>query len=688
MTIRRPLSHLLLTLVSASLLAAAGCAPEDMDDLDDLYGMDGPMDPTPPPGKYDSEFRRGLWVNTNTTRTQVWTARNKWEDTDTEAARKAGIAWGENSGLTWDQKYQRWIESLERTESTAGYYDTFQLTTPWGKTLPSPSLECAEMAMFLRITFSAWYELPFFLEAVDQNGHRVYFGHNGIRTQSGRYNNTPEYAIRYHDYSAMSPSDYQASWPQDSTLRGRSLYGSADLQPALGEDVHFGAYLDEIHLNKRVGYFTMLTINYLGSMNLADTANTYNIVPEAVSAGDVLLERWQRTGIGHTLVVKDVVEIGEGNKDVTLVSGSMPRRQGKWQSGVASKNYFTSNYTGGEGTNSDGDEYAKLGGGLKRFRVTKNVGGYWTNTWMDSDEAHWINSTDYPRIAARPARFQQMLGQVSPEQLRTELLAQIEDSRMHLRNYPASCAARERREVAWDQLYDLLDREFGITRAQADEQYRTMEDYVFAELEYTDSKTCCWNSTTSAMYEIIMDYARQEQADADAGGMCVTPTVFMNRDGYGLWKEYAESTGRGAAWVPWSEDESCPQRNVATDTESAHEWADFCTLEGGGESTECTDEFEPNDSADAAADLSGSHTGLQICSGDTDWFAISTSGTVTIQFDHASGDLDMATYDAGGNRLDVSQGTSDQETLSVSAGTFLKVYGYNGATGEYSISLN
>ena len=54
----------------------------------------------------------------------------------------------------------------------------------------------------------------------------------------------------------------------------------------------------------------------------------------------------------------------------------------------------------------DGTPYAKLGGGLKRFRVTKNVGGYWTNTWMTADEAHWINSTDLPRIAARPQRYQ------------------------------------------------------------------------------------------------------------------------------------------------------------------------------------------------------------------------------------------------------------------------------------------
>jgi len=474
----------------AALLASGACVdPGDAGGPDEEYGMEGPVDPTPPAGKEDSENRRGLWVNTNTTRTQVWTARNKWEDTDTPAARKAGIAWGADSGLDWDEKYQRWLASLERTASDAGYYDTFILTTPWGKSLPSPRLECAEMAMFLRITFSAWYELPFFMEAVS-GGQRVYFGHNGVRTASGRFASTPEFAIKYKDYSSMAPADYQAHWPSDSALRTHKLWGGEDTQPSLGDGATFGTYLDEIHLNKRVGYFTALTINYLGSMNVADSANTYNIVPEAVRPGDVLLERWQRSGIGHTVVVKDVTDIGEGNKDVTAVSGSMPRRQGKWESGVATKYYFTSSYAGGPGSNSDGDEYAKLGGGLRRFRVTKNVGGYWTNTWMRADEAHWINSTDYPRIAARPARFQQMLGQVSPAQLRDELLAQIADARRHLQQYPASCSARERREGAFDQLYDLMERNFATTRTQVDAQYRELADYVFAELEYDQSKTC------------------------------------------------------------------------------------------------------------------------------------------------------------------------------------------------------
>jgi len=107
-------------------------------------------------------------------------------------------------------------------------------------------------------------------------------------------------------------------------------------------------------------------------------------------AGDVLLERWQRNGIGHTLVVHDVRELGEGNLDVTMISGSMPRRQGVRESGQASKSYFTSAYAGGPGMTSSGEPYAKLGGGLKRFRVTKNVGGYYYHpVWNVQFQEMW-----------------------------------------------------------------------------------------------------------------------------------------------------------------------------------------------------------------------------------------------------------------------------------------------------------
>jgi hypothetical protein len=683
---RRRVVAAVLALAAAAAVVPA-CTAGDGPSVDDEWGMDGPLSPTPPPGKADSENRRGLWVNTNTTRTQVWTAKNRWEDTDTAAARAAGLAWAEDSGLTWDQKYEAWLRSLAWTTSADGSYQTVVITTPWGKTLPSPALECAEMSLFLRITFSAWYELPWFMETVDGSGHRVYFGHNGVRTATGRYASSPEFGVRYHDYASMTPAEYQASWPHDSALAGKTVAGGEDVQPAVG-GAGFGAYLDEIHLNKRAGYFTVMALDYLGSMNLADSANTYNIVPDTVRPGDMLLERWQQDGIGHTLVVKDVTQLGEGNDDVTLVSGSMPRRQAKRESGVASKSYFTSAYAGGPGTNWDGDEYARLGGGAKRWRVTKNVAGYWTNTWMAADEASWINSTDYAAIGARPARFDQILGQVSPEQQRTELLAEIDDARAHLRQYPASCAARERREQAFRDLYDLAARTWGQDAAAVDRAYRVADDYVFAELVYGQSKTCCWDSSTSAMYQVVMDYEADEEARAADAGTCVAPTVFMSQpDGYARWAAFAASTGRGAAWRAWNEDESCAQRDVAADTVASTPPTGLCELGGGGGGA-CTDAAEPDDSAGAAHPAAdGTTSGLQICAGDEDWFSLSGARTVRIDFTHADGDLDLAAYDAGGAQVDVSQSVTDGEQVAVPAGGTVRVYGYGGATNTYTLTV-
>ncbi|MEZ4366838.1 MAG: hypothetical protein R2939_11185 [Kofleriaceae bacterium] len=683
-----PRRALHLALLSLLVVAAHACADADDElDLDAEWGMDGPVSPTPPPGKEDSEHRRGLLVNTDTTRTQVWTARNQWEDRTTVAARKAGLAWGVDSGLTWDEKYAAWIESMRFIPAVDGYGTTFELTTPWGKTLPAPALECAETALFLRITFAAWYELPLFFEAVEAGGERVYFGHNGVRTQRGRYAQTPEFAIKYADYSGRPAAEWQARWPSDATLRTRKLGGGTDSQPMIGAGAVFGAYLDELHLNKRAGYFTVLALSYLGSVNVADTANTYNVVADGVRAGDTLIERWQRTGIGHTLVVKEVATVDEASLDVTTVSGSMPRRQGKRDSGLASKSYFVSPYTGGTGTNAAGDEYARLGGGLKRWRVTKNVGGYWTNTWMAADEAHWINSTDVARIAARPAQFQTLLGQLSPAEQRTQLLAQIADARRHLTQYPASCAARQRRERAFEELYALSARAFGQSVAEVDAAHRTLADAVFAELEYADSKTCCWNSTTPTMATIVLDYAEAEQAAADAAGTCVAPTVFMAQpDGYARWAAHAQAMGQGAAWRAWSEDETCAQRGVAMDTETDHAATPWCELAADdGPATACTDAREPNDTRAQAQAATGTIAALRVCAGDVDWHRIEAAGTVRIEFSHAAGDLDLTGYDASGAVVAQSAGTGDSEQVAVPAGGYVRVFGYGGAVGDYRL---
>ncbi len=166
-------------------------------------------------------------------------------------------------------------------------------------------LECAETSLFLRITFAAWYELPLVLETQDDHGRLVYFGHNGVRTTAGRYAQSPEFAVAYRDCTGSS--GWRTQWPSDPALRGKRIAGGDDDQAELGDGMHLGAYLDEIHLNKRVGYFTVMVLDYLGPANLADPANAYNLVPDAVRPGDFLLERWQAVGIGPCRVHRHAV---------------------------------------------------------------------------------------------------------------------------------------------------------------------------------------------------------------------------------------------------------------------------------------------------------------------------------------------------------------------------------------------
>ncbi len=558
-----------------ALALAMGCSdaanPTASDDED--YQLDGPFQDTEPVGKGDNAGIAGPLVNTNTTETQVWSARNAWEDKDTAEARKAGLAWGENSGLNWDEKYKAWVESMQKEAADNGWFDTFRITTPQGRSFPAPKLECSEVAIFLRIAFASWYQLPFYMTSTDAKGVRVFFGHFGARTATQRYGNTPRYALQYKDHSSLTAAQIASQgWPKDEKLRTRSLGGGGDDNDFLFPGAKTGAYMDEIFLNKRVAYFVLLMLDYFGSMNLANSRNTYNIKPEAVSSGDVLVERWQANGIGHVLVVKHVTPLDNGQIEAQLASGSMPRRQPKWEDGIASKNYFTSEETGGVGTSYDGTPYAKLGGGLKRWRVTKNVKGYWTNTWMKADEASWINDTDYETLQERPEQFESLLGEVPPEQMRDSLLRMINDARNHLKNYPASCSARTNREKAFGQLYELMQERFDMTRDEVDQQYRDFDDYVFAELAYEQSKTCCWNSTTPAMYQIIRDYNDSLQKDG-----CKAPVVFKNTNGgYKVFADYAAQTGRATQWKSWTEDEPCAQKDTANDVETEHTWSGWC----------------------------------------------------------------------------------------------------------------
>ena len=552
---------------------ATACAdPESEDiDLDDAEALE----PGGPLGKDDSVGMPGLPLNGNYAASMVWEVDNQWEDTDTPAARQAGLAWPADSGLTWDQKYAAWVQSLQKIPGNT-ISETFELTTPFGKTLPAPKLDCADAALMMRASFAAWYRLPFYVVAFD-GGEPVYFGHFGIRTANGIWNNMPAFANHYADHTDMDPAQYMSNWPQDSVLRKRGVQ-SGDDQPFLGDNARTGTYLDEIHLNKRAGHFIRLLLIFTGSMNLADSRNTFNLDPEAIEAGDVMLWRWQALGVGHTMMTMRSVDIGEGRKEVQSAFGNLPPNQPKWEGPIATKLAYVNQQGGGHDGSTD---YAPFNGGLKRFRVAKPMNGRWTNTFMASDEASWINDRDHDAMHERPGQIEALLGEVDPADLRDALVDIIESKREHLRSFPASCSARIKREEAFDDLYALMSEHFGTSADEVDRQFRTFEDYVFAELEYDQSKTCCWNSSTAAMYDTVMSL--NEQLQAEAGDACMQPVVFKAVDGdYAVFRDH-----NPVGWVPWSADEACPQAGVLNDAEAEHDAMPFCEWsEAGGDEPE------------------------------------------------------------------------------------------------------
>lgn len=688
------------------LVVSVGCGEGEQDYLDDgsvevdeEYGKPV-LGETVDEGKGDSMTGAKLLpVSVDDSDTQVWKVSNQWGDIDTPAALAAGMAWEANSGLTWEQKYQAWIRGLEPTQSQGGYYNytTYYLQTPHGKMLPAPSLECAETAIFLRATFASWYNLPFILSAWD--GGAVHFGHFGIRKSSGKYGSSPRFKTAYSDYSSRTAAEYQANWPKDSKLRGRKLSKNGDDENEfLCEGCFAGAYFDEIFLNKRVGYFMVWLLTYTGSMHLASSDNAFHIDPTYLMEGDVLLERWQKKGIGHTLLVKKVDHLEGGKLGGELASGSMPRRQPKWEDAASSKSTFTNTYCGGPGENSDGDAYAKLGGGIKRFRQPQIIGGYWYNMIAKEFEEAWIADSEVDRIAGRIAKFEELLGSLSPEEQLTVSVQKIEEKRLHLRNYPASCAARIEREKAFNGLYALQMQHFSKSKEEVDREYRIFEDYVFAELEYSVSKTCCWNQSTAAMYEIIMDLNNKQQEGAEG---CVEPVVFMNSNGgYETFKNHAESLGRGDEWAPWSEDESCPQRDVENDTETDHVWTAFCSIveylfgEGPDVPDACADQFEGNHSLENAASITpGDYTDLKVCEGSNDWYVLVTEGeslVVRAAFEVNGGDIDLFLYNEAAEQIDQGETMASPETVKLPAvaGTYyVEVKLYGGTSNSYALTV-
>ncbi len=517
--------------------------------------------------------------------TEVWEVRNRWQETDSADARKAGMAWEADSGLSWDQKYAAWIEGLEIIER-ADYGKTFAILTPYGeKQLPAPWLDCAEVMWTLRIAFSSWYHLPFYVKGWYE-GKAMFAGHMGFVTADGKgFPGFENYRDAYPDYEdSWSEGD---AWPSNTSLRKKRL-GTDDRNEFLevegGPELGAGAYFDEIFLNKRAGFFARMMLLFYGSVDLASSANMFHVEADAIRASDVLLKRNTPNGSGHTVPILKVARPLPGKIAVEVAWGNVPRSQPKWEDTLAARYRFTSNVYGGKGENSDGIPYAKLGGGVRRWRVAVQEGSQWRNIVLPEFEGVYIPESDLERIANRTVEYDTLLISGSPEEQLATAEALADQARDHLRKYPASCSKRTAREAALKEIYRVGRENLGMTTEELDDKYRTLEDYVLSELVYEQSKTCCWNKTTSAMHAIIMSYAEQEQTAAEQNGECVSPTVFRaenavaGSDGYDRWREHAAALGRAADWVTWTEDEACAQRAVADDTVAPSDVSAWCPV--------------------------------------------------------------------------------------------------------------
>ena len=129
------------TLVTAGL--GCGAEPTALDEAGAETGLFDTLDQIPAEARVSSGGPR---VAAGCS-TEVWAVTNQWADRDTVAAKAAGVAWGANSGLDWEQKFERWISGFRRVPRS-GYGHTVQIPTPYGdRVLNAPTLECAEVAV-------------------------------------------------------------------------------------------------------------------------------------------------------------------------------------------------------------------------------------------------------------------------------------------------------------------------------------------------------------------------------------------------------------------------------------------------------------------------------------------------------------------------------------------------------------
>jgi hypothetical protein len=110
------------------------------------------------------------------------------------------------------------------------------------------------------------------------------------------------------------------------------------------------------------------------------------------------------------------------------------------------------------------------------------------------------------------------------------------------------------------------------------------------------------------------------------------------------------------------------------------------------------DDLEDNDTLETArsVDPGSSFQALQLCVPDEDWYVLQMDAgciaSVHLDFVHADGDVDLAIMDATQMLLDVSDGVTDTEDVTLTAAEngpfYINVFGYDGGANSYGMQVN
>ena len=163
-------------------------------------------------------------------------------------------------------------------------------------------------------------------------------------------------------------------------------------------------------------------------------------------------------------------------------------------------------------------------------------------------------------------------------------------------------------------------------------------------------------------------------ATTASGGRCL--------DSCGSGGTCAEGTCEGTSLVEGARVDACGSVLVV--------------CEGGGDAMGCVDDSrEDNDTVDSATSGVSSFSDGKICAEDVDYFRIDVSRSslvsVSIDFTHSSGDLDLRLVNSSGTILESSAGVEDTESVShcqpEASALYARVEGFMGEENGYSFRV-